>query len=217
MSHPNPVPNETVIRQLHWRYATKKFDPTKRISDADWKTLEEALVLTPSSFGAQPWKFFVVDNPALKEKLVAASWGQRQVQDASHTTVFAIKRNMDVPFIERYIQRTAEVRGVAPGSLDKFKQVLVNFASKPGFDIDGWATNQVYIALGNFMTTAAMLGIDTCPMEGLVPAKYDEILGLDKLGYATIVACPAGYRAADDKYAVTPKVRFRHEDVVAHI
>ncbi len=217
MSHVKAVSNETLIRQLTWRYAVKKFDPSKRISDADWKSLEEALVLTPSSFGVQPWKFFLVETPALKEKLVGASWGQAQVRDASHTLVMAIKKDMGPDYVGRYIERTAEVRGVPIESLDKFKQVIVNFATKPGFDVDAWAKNQIYIALGNFMTAAAMLGIDTCPMEGLDPKKYDEILGLTLLGYSTIVACPAGYRAADDKYATTPKVRFKHDDIIGRL
>ncbi len=217
MSHAKAVSNETLIKQLKWRYATKIFDPSKRISDADWRTLEEVLVLTPSSFGLQPWKFFVVDTPALKEKLVAASWGQTQVKDASHTLVMAIKNNMDADHIVRYVEHTADVRGVPVDSLEKFKQVMLNFAMRPGFDVNTWAKDQVYIALGNFMTAAAMLGIDTCPMEGIVPAKYDEILGLGKLGYATVVGCPAGFRAADCKYATTPKVRFKHDDVIGHL
>src|SRR5471030_2273299 len=102
MSHAKAVSNDALIKQLKWRYATKKFDPSRRISDADWRTLEEVLVLTPSSFGLQPWKFFVVDTPALKEKLVAASWGQTQMKDASHTLVMAIKNNMDADHIVRY-------------------------------------------------------------------------------------------------------------------
>src|SRR5213595_2571565 len=122
MSDPKPVSNETLIRQLKWRYATKKFDPSRRIPDDDWRALEEALVLTPSSFGMQPWKFFVVDTPELKVKLVSASWGQKQVQDASHTLVLAIKKNADAAFVTHYIQRTADVRGVPAGSLEKFKQ-----------------------------------------------------------------------------------------------
>ena len=88
-----PVSNETLLAQLKWRYATKKFDPTKKISAEDWRTLEEALVLTPSSFGAQPWKFFVVTTPALKSKLVAASWGQKQPEECSHMLVLAIKKD----------------------------------------------------------------------------------------------------------------------------
>jgi nitroreductase len=217
MSHAKPVSNETLIRQLKWRYATKKFDPSKRISETDWLTLEEALVLTPSSFGLQPWKFFLVETPELKEKLVAASWGQSQPRDASHMLVLAIKDKMDADYIAHYVRRTAEVRGVPVESLEKFKQVMLRFIANPGFDVNGWAKDQIYIALGNFMTCAAMLGIDACPMEGIDPAKYDAILGLDKLGYTAAVACPAGYRAADDKYAVTQKVRFKHEEMIGKI
>jgi len=212
-----PVSPETLLQQLRWRYATKRFDPARRIPDADWYALEQALVLTPSSFGLQPWKFFIVDTPELKTKRVQVSWGQKQVEDASHTLVLAIKKKADAAFVDHYIQRTAEVRGVPPVTLDKFRQVMVRFLERPNFDVDAWAKDQVYIALGNFMTAAAMLGIDTCPMEGIDPPKYDEILGLDKSGYGTCVACPAGYRHAEDKYASIAKVRFKHEDVIAHL
>jgi nitroreductase len=82
------------------------------------------------------------------------------------------------------------------------------------FDVNDWAARQVYIALGQFMACAALMGVDTCPMEGIDPGKYDETLGIGEQGYRTVVACAAGYRAADDKYAQTPKVRFRTEDVV---
>ncbi len=212
-----PVSNETLIQQLKWRYATKKFDATKRISDADWKTLEDVLVLTPSSFGLQPWKFFVIDTPTLKEKLVPVSWGQAQVKDASHTLVMTIKKDIGTAHIEHYVSNTALTRNVPIESLEKFKQVMVGFAGRAGFDVNAWAKDQVYIALGNFMTAAAMLNIDTCPMEGIDPKKYDEILGLDKLGYATVVACPAGYRSSEDKYAVAPKVRFPHNEIIGHL
>lgn len=212
-----PVTNETLLAQLRWRYAVKKFDATRKIPAADWKTLEEALVLAPSSFGLQPWAFFVVDDPALRTQLMAASWGQRQVVDASHHVVFAIKQGLVAADVERYVARTAEVRGAPIASLDGYKQMMVGFVTKPGFDVDGWAAKQVYIALGQFMTAAAVLGIDTCPMEGLDPAAYDRILGLGAKGYATVCACPAGYRAADDKYASAPKVRFAHGEVVRHI
>jgi nitroreductase len=200
---------EVLLRQLQWRYATKKFDPTKIIPASEWQALEEALVLTPSSFGLQPWKFIIVTNHELREKLVAHSWGQTQVVDASHLVVLAIKRDLGLPEIERYVSRVAEVRGVEVETLAGLHRMLTKSLVPPkGFDINEWATRQVYIALGNFMTAAALMGIDTCPMEGINPAKYDEILGLPELGYATVVACPAGYRAEDDKYATHPKIRF---------
>lgn len=214
-----PLSSEQLLKQLQWRYATKKFDPTKKIADADWTALEHTLVLTPSSFGLQPWQFVVVTDQAVKEQLVAHSWGQRQVADASHTLIFAIKQKLGEDEITKHVDRTAEVRGMEPAELEKYKKSMVNVLLHPSrhATIDEWAARQVYIALGSFMTAAAVIGIDTCPMEGIVPAKYDEVLGLTGTGYATILACPAGYRAHDDKYAATPKVRFKHEDVIKRI
>jgi nitroreductase len=213
------LPPETLVAQLKWRYATKKFDPARKITDEDWRALEQILVLTPSSYGMQPWRFIVVHDPALREQLLPASYGQRQVVDASHVVVFAIKQQVGEKEIHRHVDRTAEVRGVPAESLAKFKDMLNKTLGSQHHQakIDHWATNQVYIALGNFMTAAAILGIDTCPMEGINPAKYDEILGLKDTGYATVVACPAGYRAADDKHATNPKVRFKHEDVIVRM
>src|SRR5580765_1247923 len=119
-----PVSNDTLLSRLRWRYATKQFDPARRISAADWAALEESLILTPSSFGLQPWRFIVVTDPATREKLVPVSWGQRQVVDASHLVVFAIKRNVGPKEVEHYLDRIAEVRGVARESLDGFGKVL---------------------------------------------------------------------------------------------
>lgn len=216
-----PVSNRTLIQQLEWRYATKKFDAQRKIPAADWETLEQALTLTPSSFGLQPWKFFVVVDQPTKEKLVPASWKQTQPAEASHMVVFAIRQNLSEADIDRYLQRIVEVRGGAVEDLAGFRKMMVGSLLSPKMTlashINEWATRQVYIALGNFMTAAAMLGIDTCPMEGIVPQQYDEILGLGATGYATSVACAAGYRAADDKYATIPKVRFAVDDVVQRI
>ena len=214
-----PVASETVINQLQWRYATKQFDPNRRISNEDWNTLEHSLVLTPSSFGLQPWKFIVITDQATKEKLVPVSWGQRQVADASHLVVFAIKKDIGPTDVDRYIDRIAKVRNVSMDSLAGFRTVLLDFINQPKekFDVNFWSTRQAYIALGNFLNTAALLGIDTCPMEGIDPAAYDKILGLEEKGYRTVVAAPAGYRAAADKYASLPKVRFDQEEVITHI
>jgi nitroreductase len=210
---------EQVLQQLQWRYATKKFDPTHKIPDDIWNLLEQSLVLAPSSFGLQPWKFFVVRNPELRQQLVAHSWGQTQVADASHLVVLAIKKDLDADYVDRYVARMAEVQQVPVENLQKFSGVVKGFLEKPPYplDVNEWSTRQVYLALGQYMTCAAMLGIDTCPMEGIVPTKYDELLGLSEQGYSTVVVCPAGYRADDDKYASMPKVRFRTQDVVQHI
>jgi nitroreductase len=215
----HPVAPDTVIRQLEWRYAVKKFDPARKIPAADWDAMERALVLSPSSFGLQPWKFVVVTDPAVREKLVAASWNQRQVADASHLVVFAIVKGLGTTHVDSFVAHTAAVRCVTVESLAGYRKMMCDFVArpKPQFDVDAWASLQVYIALGNFMTAAAVMGIDTCPMEGIVPAKYDEILGLPARGLATVVVGVAGYRAADDKYAAAKKVRFGREDVFVRI
>jgi nitroreductase len=214
-----PISPEVLLEQLQWRYATKRFDPARKISDEDWRVLAEALVLTPSSFGLQPWKFWVVTNPEVKAQLLPLSYKQVQVVEASHVVVLAARQNLSEEDVDRYLQRISEIRGVAVEDLAGFRKTMVRalIPPPPGFDINDWAAKQVYIALGNFMTAAAVMGIDTCPMEGIIPAKYDELLGIREQGYATVVACVAGYRAADDKYANTPKVRFATSDVIVEV
>lgn len=214
-----PISSEQLLSALNWRYATKKFDPARKIPADTWAVLEQSLVLTPSSFGLQPWRFLVVDDPAVRERLKAASWGQTQVVDASHLVVFLVRKDLDAAHVDRYMARTAAVRGTSVEALDPFKKVISQSLDSARRDarLDTWQTHQIYIALGQFMTAAALLGVDTCPMEGLSPTSYDEILGLTGTGYATVCACPAGYRAADDKYAATPKVRFEADEVIAHL
>lgn len=204
--------------QLRWRYACKKFDTQRPIPTDIWAHLEQSLILSPSSFGLQPWKFVVVRTPEIKEQLTAASWGQTQVRDCSHLVVFAARKPMTEADVHRFLDRIVEVRGVSRESLSGFQKVMLGFLAKPpeGLTLEEWAVRQAYIALGTFMTAAAAVGIDTCPLEGIVPRKYDEILDLAALGYHTVVACAAGHRAADDRYATVPKVRFATEDVILH-
>jgi nitroreductase len=211
-----PVSNDTLLQQLRWRYATKKFDPTKKISPEDWDTLEQALVLTPSSFGLQPWKFLVVQSSELREKLVPHSWGQRQLVDASHIVVFAIKKHVGHREIEAHIKRVAQIRHMDLSALEPYQNLMVSkLVEGPiSLNINAWASRQAYIALGNVLISAAMLGIDTCALEGIEPEKYDEILGLTKQNLATVVACALGYRAADDKYATAQKVRYSRSEVI---
>lgn len=208
---------EHLIRQLNWRYATKQFDPAKKIPADLWEALEKSLILTPSSFGLQPWKFLVIRDPAVREKLRPVSWGQSQITDGSHLVVFAAKKENTPADVESYINSLATVRQQAADSpgLAGLKKVILDYSSTvPNLP---WNSKQVYIALGNFMTSAAMLGIDTCPMEGIDFAKYDEILGLNGTNLATAVACVAGYRAGTDKYAALPKVRFSREELIQYI
>ena len=214
-----PIETETLLAAQNRRYATKQFDPARKIDAATWSALEQTLVLSPSSFGLQPWKFVVITNQATKDALVPHSWGQRQVADASHVVVFAVKHPLSAGDVRRHVERTAEVQGTPIEKLAGFEKVVVGFLDKPPYPLDQreWSTRQVYIALGNFMTSAAVLAVDTCPMEGLDPAGYDKVLNLEGSGYFTVAACPAGYRAEGDKYAAAPKVRFAHNDVLVHL
>jgi nitroreductase len=209
--------NDAILRQLNWRYATKKFDPTRKIPQGDWNTLEQALVLSPSSSGLQPWKFFVVTGPDVRAKLRLAAFNQPQITDASHLVVLAARKDFGAPDIDRHIARIAELRSLAPSSLEGFRKSMLGLVQKPREQIDAWVSRQVYIALGTFLTTAAVLGIDACPMEGFDRAQFDQILSLPEKGYFATVLAAAGYRAEDDAYAKLPKVRFGAEDVISHI
>ncbi len=211
-----PVAAATVRQQLQWRYATKKFDPTRQIPEDLWKVLCESLVLAPSSFGLQPWKFFVISSPELRQALLPHTWNQRQVVDASHLVVFAIKKGMNAADVDRYLARQAAVHNTPVENLQKYGDIVKGFLQSPPYplDIDEWSTRQVYIALSQFIVTAALLGIDTCPMEGFLPQEYDRVLGLTDQGYHAVVVCAAGYRAADDKYASLSKVRYSLEEVI---
>jgi len=214
-----PLTPDHIVSALNWRYATKKFDPVKKIPGEVWDALEQALILAPSSMGLQPWKFFVVTTQSVKEQLAGASYKQSQMADCSHAVVFAVHKNIGGAHVEKYLDRVSAVKEVTRESLEGFgKMIAGNLANaaKAG-RLDAWQTHQIYIALGQFMAAAALLGVDTCPMEGIENARYDEILGLSGGDYATVVACPAGYRAFGDKYAAVKKVRFEAKDVIVRV
>lgn len=210
------ISSESLLAQLNWRYATKQFDPARPISAATWDALAKALVLSPSSYGLQPWKFIVVTKPQLKALLRPASWNQAQVTDCSHHVVFTAKQSVSEADVERFIASIAATRGTTVESLAGYKGFMVGDLVKGPRSaiIAEWAARQCYIALGNLMTSAALLGVDACPLEGFEPPKYDEILGLKGTGYASVVACALGYRAAGDKYAAAPKVRYPLNEII---
>lgn len=213
-----PISTSQLLDALQWRYATKAFDPAKKIPAETWAALEESLILTPSSYGLQPWKFIIITDPVLRDSLVSHAWRQRQVVDCSHLVVMAVKSKLSEADIDRFIHRIAEVRGGTPDALHGFKKVMLGdvIHGERGEAAAEWAARQAYIALGQFMAACALLGVDTCPMEGFIPEKFDEVLGLAEQGLTTAVLCPAGYRAEGDRYAGLPKVRFKTEDMVEH-
>lgn len=209
---------EHILTQLHWRYATKKFDSNRKIPEEEWNVLEKSLVLAPSSFGMEPWKFLVITHSAIRGKLVSAARNQLQVVTASHLVIFTARRHVDLSDVDALVARTAQIRNTPIEKLQALKATLENFINNLSqASLREWAIRQVYIALGQFITTAAFLGIDTCPMEGFVPKQVDEILDLDNTGYGSVLLCPAGYRQADDQYAQLAKVRRETADVIVRI
>ena len=207
--------SQDLLAQLKWRYATKKFDTSRTIPDETWTALSQSLVLTPSSFGLQPWHFFVVCSEELKAELRPHSWDQAQVTDCSHFVIFAAKTTITEAEIDTFLARTVEVRGGKIEDLSFYRDMMVGFTKNMDEAAKlQWAKMQTYIALGQLMTSASVLGIDACPMEGITPPEYDRILGLTDKGLTTTVACALGYRCSEDKYAVAPKVRFEESDVV---
>lgn len=213
-----PFPIDGVLEQLRWRYATKKFDPSRRIPTDLWTKLESAMMLSPSSYGLQPWRFVVVTDAEVRRTLRQAAWNQPQITDASHLVVFCVKKNMTAAEADRWVRRIAEVRGQPVETLEGMRQTMAgSLARKEVEEVNAWMSRQVYIALGMFLCTAAVIGIDACPMEGFENDKYDTILGLESQGYGSVVLGAAGYRSVDDAYAAAAKVRYDRSDVFTHI
>jgi len=214
----NAIEPTQIINALRWRYATKVFDPKAKIPAETWAALEETLVLTPSSYGLHPWKAYIITDPDLRQELLPHAWGQRQVVDASHLIVFAAQQKVTEEDVDRFISRIVEVRGGTADALTAYKDIMIgDLVNGPRSQwANHWAAHQAYIALGQFMANAALLGIDASPMEGFVPSEFDRILGLPPRGLSSVVLCAAGYRSADDRYAALPKVRHHAADIIEH-
>ncbi|MCA9126829.1 MAG: NAD(P)H-dependent oxidoreductase [Planctomycetales bacterium] len=208
--------HSTLIESLRWRYATKRFDASKKIDAETWQQLQSSLVLTPSSYGLQPWKFLVITDEAVKSQLPAISWNQLQPKDCSHMVVFAARKTVDEEYINRFIQTVVSTRELPADAMNGYRDILVATTAKMESHLD-WNSRQVYIALGQFMMAAALLQVDTCPMEGILPEKYDALLGLTDTEYTTVVACAAGYRHEADQQAAAKKVRFSDNELVVTI
>src|SRR3989344_363914 len=203
------------IDALNWRYATKKFDSAKKISEKDLNELLESARLSASSFGLQPWKFVVVEDKNLREKLKGEGFGQPQITDASHLIVLCSIRNLDEKYIKRYIEHVAKIRGISVDALKGSEDMMVGFAKQLGKQaMLEWTKKQTYIALGTLLSACALKKIDASPMEGFNPEKFDEILGLEKLGLASAVLCAVVYRSEKDETQHQKKVRFEMKDIV---
>lgn len=205
-----------LLERLHWRYSTKRFDPSRAIPADVWDALEQSLVLAPSSFGLQPWKFLVVEDAQLRAELRLLSWNQPQITDANRLVVFLGQRTTTVADVDRFLQRQCAVRGTTMESLARYRAVIAAFVENGHVAKDhaAWNARQVYIALGQFLTSAAMLGVDTCALEGVDAIAYDRLLGLDATRFTTLCVVAAGYRAEGDRNAGAPKVRFARDEII---
>jgi nitroreductase len=200
----------------NWRYACKKFDPTKKISGPDWAILQKSLQTAPSSYGLQPYKFILVENPTLRAKLKEVSWNQSQVTDCSHYLVLTSKSRMVEQDIEQFIGLTEKTRNLPAGAMKGYQDMMIGHVVK-GLSAEqalSWTRRQVYIAMGFLLETAALMNIDSTPMEGLDGPSYDKILDLESTGYQTVAAVALGYRHTDDSYQHAPKVRRSLEDLI---
>jgi nitroreductase len=207
-----------LLGALNWRYAVKVFAADRTIPAETWATLEEVLRLSPSSYGLQPWKFLVITDRALRAELRPFSWNQSQITDCSHLVVFLRQRTVREQDLQRLLAYTAEVRNVPTDSLKGYGELMRNdLVEGPRSElISSWSANQAYLALGNLLTSAALLKVDTCPIEGFSPLDYDRILGLKNTPYQSTVVCACGYRSANDRYADLAKVRYPAVEVVEH-
>ena len=209
---------DVIIEGLNWRYAVKKYDPAKKVSEADWQMLEESVTLAPSSLGLQPYKLIVVTDQATKERLRPAAYGQSQIADASHIVVFAYKKTYGDEDADRFIERIAEVRGQTIESLKAYEDSIKASAKKArdGGYIEMWNSRQAYIALGFLLETAALLGIDATPMEGFDADQFNEILGLTE--HSAVAVAAVGYRDEENDWlAGLPKVRLPRHELVERI
>lgn len=206
------------IEALRWRYATKKFDENRILSEDKIEILKHAFNLTATSYGLQPIKMVIVHNKKVQAKLVEHSFNQKQVASASHVLVLCIEREINEKFIENYFNYVQKIRATPNEILSPFKDFLIDdFKNKHIDEIASWATNQAFLAMGTLLTVSATEAIDACPMEGFEPDKYDEVLGLDKLNLRSVLVLPVGFRAKDDVFSEFKKVRRPLSDMVIEL
>ncbi|WP_298524485.1 NAD(P)H-dependent oxidoreductase [uncultured Christiangramia sp.] len=203
------------LKALNWRYATKKFDDSRILSEEKLEILKHAFNLTATSYGLQPLKMLVISNKEVQKQLTEFSMNQQQVSTASHVLVICTEKNVDEKFISGYFQRVKNLRDTPDEVLQPFHNFLVDdFKNKAIEEIEAWARNQAYLALGTLLTVCATEEIDACPMEGFEPEKYDDFLKLGDKNLQSVLVLPVGYRAKDDFFSELKKVRRPLEEVI---
>lgn len=196
----------------------KKFDSDKLLSEEKVNVLKTAFNLTATSYGLQPLRLVLVQNKEIQHKLMEASYNQQQIGTASHLLVICIEKTVDKGFIENHFKMVQDIRKTPDEILHPFRESLIgDFEQKPVNEVKIWATHQAYLVLGTLLTVCAVEEIDSCPMEGFEPQKYNEILELQKHGLEAVLALPVGYRSNDDLFASLKKVRRPLKDTVIYI
>jgi nitroreductase len=202
----------SILENLKWRYATKKFDSTYQLSESELNTIKEVIQLSPASFGLQPYKVLIVTNPEIREQLKAVSWNQPQVTDASALLVFVKNKNVDESEVDLFVENIINTRGVTKEMLAEYEGMMKHAVSSQTDDQkSNWVEKQIYLAVGNLLTSLSVLGIDSCPMEGFDRGQYDSILGLTET--SSVIVCPIGKRDESDEYQNYPKVRKSTDDL----
>lgn len=206
-----------LVNHLKWRYATKKYT-TEKVSDDKINQILEAINLTASSCGIQPYRVFVISNPEIRAKLGAGSFNG-QILNSSHLLVFAAHNEVSIAYIEAYMKMAEKQRNLPEGGMDDLKDKLVSYFSSNTKEANAiWASKQAYIGLGTALIAAAELKIDTTPMEGFDAQQFDEILGLTAKGLHATVILSLGYRDAENDYlANMEKVRLPIEEFSAFV
>jgi nitroreductase len=206
------------IEKLQWRYATKKFDSRRILSEEKLNILKDTFNLTATSYGLQPLKLVIVSNQKIKEQLMPLTYNQAQVRDASHVLIFCIEKNIDSQFISEHFKRVEDERQTPRTILEPFEKALIsNFSKKEAHEIRHWMSNQLYLTLGALLTVCAMEKIDACPIEGFEPEKYDQLLGLEEKSLESVIVLPVGYRDESDFFINLKKVRRGVEELVVNI
>lgn len=197
-----------LINSLQWRYATKRFDSTKKVEDADLELLKESVQLAASSYGLQFYKILIIENKEIKEQLKTASYNQPQITESSHLFIFCQYTGLLDKHVADYMELVAKTQNIELENLSGYSQLIKgSITAKSIQEQEVWTAKQTYIALANLLAAAGELQIDTCPMEGFEADKYDEILGLKEKGLKTTVIAAVGYRSAEDTTQFSKKVR----------
>lgn len=206
------------IENLEWRYAVKKFDPQKFIDQSKINTLKKAFNLTATSYGLQPIKLLIIKNKEIQQELLKYSWNQQQVVQASHLLVICIDTKIDESDVEKYFDRVQKIRNTPDKTIQPFRDYLKKtITNKSKDDLQSWSKNQAYLALGNLLTVCANEKIDSCPMEGFIPEKYDEFLKLKEKNLTSVLVLPVGYRSENDLMNHQKKVRKNIDEIILEI